>query len=189
MTDLVYAPPITIRQAKLPALPTLAFGALGGCALGIIARAWMRLISEEPDFTWSGTIFIVAGFTIFGFAQSIAAVVRSRDVRLPVSAIVRTFGTISMLPLFAGAGALMLPTAVGGGLAMARVNWPPIARCLCLVLAGAPVVYVGNDLADAFGWSLRWLAGVLLMLGVYGAIVWATRFTLAARLDGWRLRR
>lgn len=43
-------------------------GTLGALALGIIARLWMRLIAPEPDFTWSGTIFIVAGFTVFGLA-------------------------------------------------------------------------------------------------------------------------
>jgi hypothetical protein len=30
-----------------------------GAALGVVARCWMRLITEDSEFTWSGTIFIV----------------------------------------------------------------------------------------------------------------------------------
>jgi hypothetical protein len=33
----------------------LAIGLFGGFALGVVSRAWMRLISEDPDFTWNGT--------------------------------------------------------------------------------------------------------------------------------------
>ena len=170
-------------------LPILAVGAVGGFTLGVIARAWMRLIAEDPEFTWSGTTFIVAGFTIFGLAQSIVAVARSRVHRRSRLTIVRTIGAVAMLPLFVAAGALMMPTVVGCGLAIARTEWRSITRILCLVVAAAPVLFVGHDLLDSFGWSLHTLVGLGVMLAIYASIVWATRFTFAAQPDGWKLPR
>ena len=37
-------------------------GLAGGLAWGVIPRLWMRFISTNPEFTWSGTLFIVIGF-------------------------------------------------------------------------------------------------------------------------------
>lgn len=189
ITELTSTQSHASRGASTAVLPTVAIGAVGGCALGAIARAWMRLISEDPAFTWSGTIFIVAGFTIFGFAQSIVAVARHRVGRRSKLTIVRTFGAVAMVPLFGAAGAVMLPTVVGCGLAVVRTEWRTTARCLCLVVAAGPVVYVGRDLVDSFGWSVHSLAGFVLMVAIYTTIIWATRFTFSAQVDGWKLSR
>jgi hypothetical protein len=159
---------------------TVMFGALGGLALGSIARAWMRLISDDPDFTWNGTLFIAFGFAVFGLTQSVAAVARRRIRRWSTLAAARSLGSVGMLPLFVGAGALMFPTVVGCGLATARTKWPRPVRALCMVVAALPVLYVGTDLVDSFGWSARSLGGFVLMLAVYAAIIWATRFTFTA---------
>jgi hypothetical protein len=167
----------------------LATGLFGGMALGVIARAWMRLISDDPQFTWSGTIFIVGGFTMFGLTQSLVAVARQRTRRRWTLTIVRVIGTIGLMPLFTGAGALMLPTVVAGGLAKVRVEWNKVARWMCVVLALAPVMIVGSGFVGSFGWSLHTLAGFLGMIALYATIVSATRFTFAAQADGWRMRR
>jgi hypothetical protein len=161
---------------------------MGGCALGVVARAWMRLIAEKPAFTWRGTIFIVAGFTVFGLAQAIVAVTRRRETRRWKVVIVRTIGALAMLPLFIAAGAVMLPTVTGCGLAVARTRWRTITRCLCLLVAAGPVLLVGRDLVGSFGWSLQTFAGTVVMLVIYAAIIWATRFTFISQADGWRLR-
>ncbi len=166
-----------------PILRPLGTGALGGLLLGIVARAWMRLIAVDPAFTWSGTLFILVGFVIFGVTQSIVAVARSRvRPRWKLTA-VRVVGGIGMLPLFVAAGALMFPTVVGGGLALARVEWHKLTRGICLVLAAGPVLFVGQDLVASFGWSLRSVAGFLGLLTVYAAIIYATRFTFARQPD------
>ena len=167
-------------------LSTLAIGLFGGAALGIAARAWMRLISDDPEFTWGGTIFIVMAFTIFGFIQSIVAVARRRARRRWTLKLARVIGTLGLMPIFVGAGAVMVPTVVGGGLALARVEWRRLARGICLVLAAAPVLFVGSDLVSSFGWSLQALAGFVAMLAVYGTVVLATRFTFAAQPGGRR---
>ena len=170
-------------------MPTIVLGTLGGCALGIVARGWMRLISDDPEFSWSGTVFIVAGFTIFGLGQSIAAVARTRIGRRRNLTMVRVIGAVTMLPLFVAAGAVLLPTVVGGGLAMARTEWRSAVRIVCLVVAAGPVVFVGRDLIDRFGWSVQSTCGFGLMIAIYAMIVWATRFTFAAQRDGWRMSR
>ena len=199
MTELAAATPATstttttstaVRTAARTTRPrvisTLAIGVFGGAALGIAARAWMRLISDDPEFTWGGTIFIVMAFTIFGFTQSIVAVARRRTRRRWTLTLARVIGTVGLMPIFVGAGALMVPTVVGGGLAFARVDWHRVARGICLVLAAAPVLFVGSDLVSSFGWSLHALAGFVAMLAVYGTVVLATRFTFAAQPGGRR---
>ena len=169
------------RVARPAAMPALAIGLFGGFALGVVARSWMRLISEDPHFTWNGTIFIVVGFTLFGLTQSIVAVVRRRTTQWWKLTGVRTLGAVGMVPLFVAAGALMFPTVVGCGLASARSEWPKVVRGLCLVVAVGPVLFVGSDLIGSFGWSLRTLAGFVMMLAVYATIIWATRFTFATQ--------
>lgn len=189
MTDLAAATTTTtaaVRTTRPLVVSTLAIGLFGGAALGIAARAWMRLISDDPEFTWGGTIFIIMAFTIFGFIQSIVAVARRRARRRWTLTLARVIGTVGLLPLFVGAGVLMLPTVVGGGLAFARVEWHRIARGICLVLAAAPVLFVASDLVGSFGWSLHALAGFVAMLAIYGTVVLATRFTFAAQPGGRR---
>ncbi len=94
-----------------------------------------------------------------------------------------------MLPLFGAAGALMFPTVIGGGLALARVDWRPVTRGICLVVASGPVLFVGNDLVQTFGWSLRSAAGFVALLSVYSALIYATQPTFAPVADNWHLPR
>ena len=177
------------RKAHPRTARTLACGLFGGLALGVAARAWMRLISEKAEFTWNGTLFIVLGFTLFGLVQSVVAVARAKVKRRWTLTIVRVVGFVGMLPLFTAAGALMFPTVVGGGLGVARVNWRRVTRALCLVVAVGPVVFVARDLVRSFGWSLRATVGLVGLLVVYAPTTLATRFTFAPQNDGWRLPR
>ena len=181
-TATAAAPAVRTTAARV--VSTLAIGLLGGGALGIAARAWMRLISDDPEFSWDGTIFIVMAFTIFGFTQSVVAVARRTTRRRWTLTLARVIGTVGLMPLFVGAGVVMVPTVVGGGLAFARVEWHRVARGICLLLAAAPVLFVGGDLVSSFGWSLHALAGFVGMLAVYGTVVVATRFTFAAQPGG-----
>ena len=177
------------RLAPLRTLSTLAIGLFGGLALGIVARAWMRLIAEDPEFTWEGTIFILGGFTVFGFTQSMTALVRRRATRRWARSIGRMAGMIGLLPLFVGAGAIMLPTVVGGGLARARVDWHRYLRVICVIAASGPVILVGSQLVGSFGWSLHTAAGFLAMLAIYATIIGATKQTFAPPADRLRINR
>jgi hypothetical protein len=149
----------------------------------------MRLIADKPEFTWGGTIFIVLGFTIFGLAQSIAAIAHRRATRSWRLTIARMVGAIGLMPLFVAAGGVMFPTVVGGGLASARRQWRPVTRWIWLVPAAVSVAFVGHDLVGKFGWSIHTVAGFTAMLALYATIVWAARFTFTTRPDGWRFPR
>jgi hypothetical protein len=175
----------TPRRGPTRELLTVVSGALAGLSLGVLARLWMRLIATEPEFSWSGTIFIVIGFTIFGLAQSIAALARRRPWRAWTARAARCGGLVGMLPLFAAAGGVMMPTVVGGGLAAWRVEWPRVARATCAVIASVPVVIVGRLIVRDFGWSLHSLAGVAAMVAIYSGIVWANRAAVARPRQRW----
>ena len=189
MTDLAVATTPETRRVPSRTLPILALGLFGGPALGVIARAWMRLIAEDPDFTWNGTIFIVLAFTIFGLMQSIAAIARRRARRRWTLTVARVVGGIGFLPLFVGAGAIMMPTVLGGGFALNRPEWRRAVRALCILAAAGPVALVATQLVGSFGWSLHALAGFVVMLAIYGTIIVATRYSIAAFDDGWRVKR
>ena len=189
MTDLA-TPQTTVDPQPRTTHPflTLAVGLFGGFALGVIARAWMRLISEDPEFSWGGTIFIVLVFTIFGLSQSIVAVVRRRARRRWTLTIARVGGVVGFMPLFGGPGSILMPTVVGGGLALWRTDWRRVPRVICLLVASGPVVFVGSQLVGSFGWSMHALLGFLSMLAIYGTVIAATRYTIEPQSDGWRLK-
>ncbi len=188
MTDLAAPTTVAAPPAPVRALPTLATGVLGGLALGVIGRWWMRLIAEDPEFSWNGTIFIVAGFTIFGLTQATALLIRSRARRRWSVVVARVIGTIGMLPLFGAAGAQMMPTVIAGGFAFARVEWSKATRLVCLLIAVLPVAYVTTTLVGTFGWSPgSSTLGFALLLAVYGVVIWAARPTFAAAPRGLEL--
>ena len=159
---------------------SLAAGVFGGALLGVAARGWMRLISEDPEFTWSGSVFIVIGFTIFGTTQAIAAAGRRRNPSRGRQSILRTVGGVGMLPLFVAAGAVMAPTVLGGSFAMGQVQRRSWVRAIGALLALLPVVFVGTDLVDSFGWSAQTAAGMLGLVLIYGTIIRTAQATFAA---------
>ena len=182
MTETAEALNIQTHRARPRSTSVLVGGVLAGLALGVVARVWMRLIAEKPEFTWSGTLFIVLGFAIFGLTQSIVAVARRKPRRRWTLTLIRTIGVVGMLPLFVAAGAQMFPTVVGGGLAQARVGWRRATRGIWLVVAAGPVIFIAHDLVDKFGWSLHAMMGIGVMLAIYATIVAATRFAFSAQI-------
>ncbi|MEV5966767.1 hypothetical protein AB0L70_33675 [Kribbella sp. NPDC051952] len=49
-------------------LTTTAAGLGLGVGWGIAARVWMRLITTEPEFSWTGTAFIIGLTGVCGLA-------------------------------------------------------------------------------------------------------------------------
>lgn len=193
MVDVIVAPTdnrIGRNPRTRPRMPrSLAAGVVGGACLGVVARAWMRLISDDPEFSWSGTIFIVAAFTVFGLTQSVAVLGTARARRRWQRVVSRVVGTVGMLPIFAGAGVIMLPTVVGGGIATWRTGWQRWARAIPALVALAPVVLVTVDLVDSFGYSWRSLAGFAGLIAVYAIVVAAARVSFVRPVDGLRVPR
>lgn len=109
---------------------SIALGALSGLVWGIGLRAWMRFITTDPEFTWSGTLFIIGATTVAGAMTGLAY----DRWRLGRGNWWRLLGFF-FLPLGAGAGSVMVPTFVLGGLALGRRRWPFWWRVLLAAVA------------------------------------------------------
>ena len=166
----------------------LAGGFLGGVTWGIVARAWMRFISTNPEFTWSGTLFIVLGFGIAGLAQASAYLGRRAGLGRRPMTIVRVVTFVGLLPLGMAAGGQVFPTVVIAPLAIRHTEWSSRTRALLGLAALVPIVLVGVSLSNDLP-TLRAIVGFVWFLVIYAGIVWAAGFTLAPQLDGWRAPR
>jgi hypothetical protein len=155
---------------RLIPLWTLVGGLAVGAIWGALARLWMRSITtSEPEFTWSGTIFIVGIFAIVGMTAGLVFGVRRRQWRGGAAAAARIVGCAATVALSIGQGALFAPTLLFGGLAVARRSWPTWLRAALALLAVAPVAVVHFDLRDE--WPHTWarlLGAAALGLIVYG---------------------
>jgi hypothetical protein len=160
-------------------------GTLAGLVWGIDARLWMRFISTDPEFTWSGTLFIVIGFGIAGLSQSGAYLGRRAGLTRPWMTVLRVFTFIGLLPLGMAAGGQVFPTVVLATVALTHTEWSNRTRLVIAGIAAVPVLVIVVSLFDDLS-ALRAVVGVLWFLIVYAGIVWAARFTLAPHGDGWR---
>jgi len=127
--------------ARLPGFGTVLLGLLLGLGYGVALRAWMRLISTDPEFSWSGTGFIVGVFTVLGTMAGLATVARARWGTRTVLA-VRLLGIVLSLGCFMAAGAAMIPTVVPAGLGVSRTDWPRWLRGLLIAVGAAAAVGV-----------------------------------------------
>ena len=136
----------------------LRAGALGfaaGVVWGAVARIFMRLLTTSPEFSWSGTLFILGVGAVAGTCVGLvhAARVRGRSGWWRLAA-------LPALILFAGAGMVLLPAAVGMS---AVLRGGPVARILgAVVVAGSPLVVVLSD--EALGVTRTQLVGLALMV-------------------------
>jgi hypothetical protein len=184
----------TLSPNPAPTRPTgrwtllpLGFGL--GLLLGVVARLWMRLIAEDPSFTWAGTLFIVGAFGLFGIGQALSRTARQRGWRRAGVTVARLGGAVLALALFQGAGAIMLPTVLLASLACWRTDWPRTLRAVLALLALPVVGLVTFGIGAEFGWGLRGLAGILGFVAVYAVVIAALQPTVAPLDDGWRLVR
>lgn len=181
--------PPTLALRSLFVLAGLLIGTVGGFVLGVAMRSFMRLISDEAEFSWSGTVFVVMVFVIFGATQGLVAGGRRAGLRRRWLTPLRLLGGFGMLLTMGAAGAIMAPTTLGAGVARHRSDWPRWARALGAVLAAANVTVVSvTTLSGQAGQVSSWL-GVLLMVGCYSVVVLAVGQTLAPQQDGWHLAR
>lgn len=151
---------------------------LGGFILGVVARAWMRWISTDPGFSWSGTIFIVMAFMIFAINQSIVFILRKRIIRKRSVLLVRTVGVIFSLPLFTAAGAIMFPTVALASIGMWNTALGKRTRGILLGLSLIIPIKISIDLISDFGWTLASLGRILLFASIYIVVIIAIRPTM-----------
>jgi hypothetical protein len=142
--------------AQRSALRSVLLGTAAGAGYGIALRAWMRLVATDPEFSWSGTGYIVGVFAVLGTMAGAASAVRRRGGRRAVLA-VRTTGVVLSLGCFVAAGAAMFPTVVPAGLGAARTDWPRRLRA-ALVLAGVTVAVAVVVSMTELSWARRLVA-------------------------------
>lgn len=119
-------------------------GACLGLLWGIGMRAWMRFISTDPEFSWSGTLFIIGATTIAGTLTGLAF----HRWQLGKGFWWRLLA-LSYLPLGTAAGSVMLPSFVVGGIALGRSRWPAWIRVgLGLVAVGFQIVFFAGGVSD-----------------------------------------
>ena len=149
-------------------MPLLVNRLLFGLALGAISRVWMRLISNEPEFSLGGTVVVVGVFVLSGLGTGISSMMSAGGRRS--DRIGRGAGLCLLLPLFGAAGAQMMPTVIIGSLSIHRKTWNPWIRVLlgllALILPVGLVVEV--LLADVSPWRV---SGLLMFMATYVAVV------------------
>lgn len=152
----------------------LAVGAVAGALWGVVARLFMRLLTDEPGFSWSGTLFILGLATLAGACVGLVHGARTsgrsgwwRLVAVPA------------LALFAGPGVLLAPAAVG----MAAVlRGRAAVRALgALVVAVSPAVAVATSPTSPT--TTQWV-GLAVMVLSAAPLGWA----LAQVVGRWRPR-
>lgn len=122
----------------------VAWMALGGAGWGVAARLWMRFISTDPEFSWSGTLYIVLVPTLIGLLLGLALLARRRRWRQWVRKTSRAVAGGSIVLLGVGAG-MSVTSIMFGSLALSRLRYRVWARvALALVLVLFPVVIMGR---------------------------------------------
>ena len=136
-----------LSPARADGVRTVLGGLLVGLTYGVALRVWMRLVSTEPEFSWSGTGYIVGAFAVLGTMAGLVTVARVRRGPRTVLA-VRVVGIVLSLGCFLAAGIAMLPTIVPAGLGVGRTDWPRWLRASLVVLGAAAAVAVVVTLPD-----------------------------------------
>jgi hypothetical protein len=90
----------------------------------------MRFITTNPEFTWTGTGYILGATTLAGMLLGLGWARRAKAKgnwwRLT---------GLSMLPLGVAAGGVMIPSVALGALALGRKNWHGAVRGVLLAIA------------------------------------------------------
>jgi hypothetical protein len=166
---------VVAERVRVPVV--LGVGAGAGLVWGVAVRGWMRLIAEDPEFTWSGTIFIVGAATVAGLGMGFAFAARRNRWRY--GKVASVLGGMLILPLAMGAGSIMLATVVPGGLALGRPRLGLPVRLAIL----APVVLIGTrglGVDFVFAAALVGVVAVLLATGYRARTVVAVLAALPA---------
>lgn len=140
----------------LRVLRAFGIGALAGLAWGVVARGFMRLLAEEPAFTWSGTLAIV------GIATAVGGLVMVvRTARLTGRSRWWRLLGLPFVLMFGGAGVTLVPGVVGVVMLADQRRW---LRVPGAALVGLVVWFVVVEELDGSPTARQW-AGVAVMLG------------------------
>ena len=159
----------------MPALVRhLGAGLALGVLTGAVARGFMALLTEDPQFSWAGTAFIVGVFAVAGLSFAAA-----HDVKLRQRSRWWKLLTLPAAVLGFGPGALMVPPIVGMALIGSRNRWARTSGVVLLLgfLALMPTLVGSSD--EPF--TTRTLAGFVVMFLVCAVVAAGAR----TALTGW----
>ena len=138
----------------------------------------MALLTEDPQFTWEGTAFILGVFGVAGLALA-----ATYDARLRRRARWWKLLALPAVIVGAGPGALMVPGIVGMALAASRRRWTRVLGALVIVGFAVLVAYLTATSTDPF--TVRTAAGLAVMFAVCAAVAAGLRVALT----GWAPKR
>jgi hypothetical protein len=115
-------------------------GALVGAGLGVLwgvgARVFMRLVSDNPSFSWVGTLFILGLSMLMGVGLGVVAGAKASGAR--------RWWLLALLPgllLLAGQGMPFIPAFFLGGLLFSRRHVVLRALGALSIIAGVVVLW------------------------------------------------
>ncbi len=155
-------------------------GALLGLGWAVVMRTWMRYISSSPEFSWSGTVFILLAGTIVGTVLGLA-----RKRRRAGGVGWWRLSVLSLMLLGAG-GAVMWPSVVLGAAAIGRPRprWLRLGLGLAAFAAQIPVVNTAvlNATMSSFESvvAVAWYAPMLAIEAWAFSVVFAPSIASAA---------
>lgn len=152
----------------------LAGGLVAGLAWGVVARLWMRFVTDVPEFTWSGTLLILGVSVLAGLSLGAVELLRRRGVR-----VWRVACATPALVMFLSAGMVMAPSAVLGGFVVSG-RGPRWLRAGATVLALAPLALfftpgVSHRSVAHTAVALAWYLVLVGALAVAWSSVWRRR--------------
>jgi hypothetical protein len=156
-----------------------AVGIGAGVVWGVLARVWMRLVTDSPEFSWFGSLMIVALAAFHGLVTALAVEL----LRQGRSGWWRLLAVPGLL-LFAGPGMLFLPALVVGGVALARLTPARVLVALAAVSV-TPVILWQKEKLDEYTMlsaptSMQvWTLVGMPLLGL--ALAWRARGLFAPR--------
>ncbi len=159
----------------------VAVAFLLGVAVAIPARAWMRLISPDPEFSWGGTLMIAVGFGLLFAGAGLCFAAYRRGWSRRATRLARVVGCVLILPAFGGAGLLAFPSVLAGGLALAHPRWPRVLRlALAVLAAGAALATIGTIPGGGLH-PVRATIGIVLYPVLLWPLILAARIPLSPR--------
>lgn len=122
-----------------------AIGALYGAVWGVFLRVWMRLLVTYSEFTWAGTMVIVASSAVAGTGLGLVWAARrsGRSTRWRWAVLLA-----APLVLFPQGILFLLPALLIGGLTLSG-RPKPWMQVVMAALTVTPVVIVGLAASDA----------------------------------------